>query len=463
MRLGETTTLDSLIATGCLERQSCRLRMDTTTLAGKLETNSKSKKKQKQPPAVDDYTRIGLFESTAVSPSGTVNFTAFVGGLPWAMCWCPTETRPHHSPTQYLAIAAIPSDRGHTVFPDTTYRERVVLQLWDCGKLPKSPGGYHGALGGLENVSTPFVALGLVLNDSGPIWSMDWRRDFRNGGTTDHLGEIAIASGAGEVHIFTVPVPDSALGTCRFVEALPSLRLLPDHRSGMSHGQCMSVGWSVYHGSPVVAAGFASGAVFVWDVDATSALLDAGVDADGTRRLFPIMHAVNAHRKAVRTLSFCPYDPAVFATGGFDRHIRLWNLNDLSRPVHANNREKGRTSFINEICWSNQYNGLFIATGSEFSSVGYSGAMFFDLTKATMDSMCLVPYQTGSWTIDTNNWMNVTASGCDGGSMVLAVHQYPINMAKRNKAKYQKRLMIMQMTAVESAPEVSSTRSFLYM
>lgn len=77
------------------------------------------------------FEELHLFEALPVGKSNSKTF--FTGAPVWSMAWCPYPTHENEL-DQVLAVCT--HSQEHIVNAAQTYEEPVLLQLWNCGKLP---------------------------------------------------------------------------------------------------------------------------------------------------------------------------------------------------------------------------------------------------------------------------------------------------------------------------------------
>ena len=82
------------------------------------------------------YEKLKLFQCNDTDSHHSSTF--YVGGPVWSMAWCPMTTNVCDD-EQFLALCSHWGE--HSFEPQTICHEPVVLQLWNCGKLPVRPIG----------------------------------------------------------------------------------------------------------------------------------------------------------------------------------------------------------------------------------------------------------------------------------------------------------------------------------
>ena len=89
------------------------------------------------------------------------------------------------------------------------------------------------------------------------------------------------------------------------------------------------IDWSPHGGQfGIIAGAFTDGTFMVWSVDTMLANGVSGTEECGS----PILCHANAHNSAIRGLQFNPIQPHFLATGGVDRELYIWSLENPSSP-----------------------------------------------------------------------------------------------------------------------------------
>ncbi|CAK8689284.1 unnamed protein product [Clavelina lepadiformis] len=296
-------------------------------------------RKGKKPVTLKDknnmnYKRLELFEALTTEQGGPMTF--FVGGPVWAMSWCPYPNKSEQA--QYLAIATHVGE--HPLQPDVTYKEQSVIQLWNCGKLP------------VKSITTklqsPSLAYGIALS-SGPVWCLEWcplvHKEPDPTVECEKLGLLAAACGSGDVRIFVMPKPSkkgiikagckvkraqltSIPGLGNIYRVNPTILLKPARKR--SFGQCLCFAWSPHGDCSVIVAGFASGFIAFWDINASSKLL---TDKIGDVLILYPFSTYRAHSKAVRDVVWCPFNSNILVSTGADRFLKIWDRRKLDADI----------------------------------------------------------------------------------------------------------------------------------
>ena len=80
------------------------------------------------------YQKLNLFESCQTTNDFSCTF--YVGGPIWGTAWCPrSDSRDLES--QFLAVCCHFGE--HSLEPQNLCHESVLLQIWNCGRLPVRP------------------------------------------------------------------------------------------------------------------------------------------------------------------------------------------------------------------------------------------------------------------------------------------------------------------------------------
>nr|XP_018671315.1 general transcription factor 3C polypeptide 2-like isoform X1 [Ciona intestinalis]XP_026694461.1 general transcription factor 3C polypeptide 2-like isoform X1 [Ciona intestinalis] len=358
-----------------------------------------------------EFKKLNCFAS--VVNDGIQSATMFTGGPVWSMAWCPfpCDVTSH----QYLALSTNIGE--HYMDPKFTYKDRAMIQIWDCGEMPLK-------LKKKTSMTHPCFSLGLTL-DVGPIWDMKW---CPYGGhvsstlTGGRLGLLAVACASGDVYIISIPhlqgrdqilngnTVNGNTGKHPIFKTRPVIKLCPVRGESRPFGQTFSLTWSTNDGCGFVAAGFASGHVAVWDLRSASSLLLGEVD-EYTKVLYAC-HSFRAHNKPLRGIVWCPFDSNILVTGGNDRMLKLWDRRRTDAPLHENNVTK--CSFTSEMEWPINYNGIYTATNNAFSIPHFHSCLYVKLnvqSDALPPINNVFPNKATSWTVTSSDWLNCVGGG----------------------------------------------------
>jgi WD40 repeat protein len=78
-----------------------------------------------------------------------------------------------------------------------------------------------------------------------------------------------------------------------------------------------------------------------------------------------------APRAAIKTVSYCPYNPSLLMTGGYDTYIKIWNVTSSFKPLFMKQCQLG---WVLDVKWDPQGVGLY--TGFSDESVVYFDALW---------------------------------------------------------------------------------------
>lgn len=368
--------------------------------------------------------RLPLFGSTSKEDSviyGDVTFN--VGGPVWAMDWCPVPDS-IESTDQFLAISAYRSlDQVHLVH--NAFSNMGLIQLWNAGKL-KADSASSGA--------KPTLSLGIAHN-YGTIREISWcpsgtwesvsSKQYED--DLPRLGLMAVASSDGLVRILSIPWPSVLLSasepeqnsnqsSCSSVimHATPHVVLVPCSMGATYDGQCgqaWCVRWNPHSMHDKIAAGFSDGSVAIWNLSTESVLLKEPIAFEKrTFRLFPFLH-ISANSSVIRELAWCPQNPDIFVTGGYDRHYKLWNLKTPYLPITTFKR-----GIPTEIEWPQSF-GSIVSSEEDCFQFGRCPNIVRKIS--FMDNNATLSHQNSTiWTLSLSDWSNFLACGDAAGEVV---------------------------------------------
>jgi len=252
---------------------------------------------------------------------GSTSVAFNVGGSIWGLDWCPVPS----TDDQYLAVSAHSMySKVHSLLNGSA--DSGLIQIWHIGKLNK------------EKKSSVQPRLSLcICHDYGPVYDIKWCPTgcyMKEDGRVIRLGLLAVACGDGKVRLYSIPSPDKFPQDDNvFVKLEPCLVLLPhkqDSIETIQTGACMSLSWQFTAKERKIAAGFADGCLRIWNPDTNSIFLKT--DFNGNPAVLPIIQ-IDAHSFAVRSLSWCPYNSDLIATGSKDKTVKVFNIKEPCYPL----------------------------------------------------------------------------------------------------------------------------------
>nr|XP_022326317.1 uncharacterized protein LOC111126165 [Crassostrea virginica]XP_022326325.1 uncharacterized protein LOC111126165 [Crassostrea virginica]XP_022326335.1 uncharacterized protein LOC111126165 [Crassostrea virginica] len=261
----------------------------------------------------------------------------FVGGPVWGLAWCPM---PHNIISdQFLAISCHREmDEKHET--KVLYTGNGSIQLWNVGKLNSiSPDESMKS-------SPPFIEFCLS-HGFGVIYQLCWcpsnawekcqKEDSESPELLPRLGLLAGAFSDGNVHIFSVPHPESLnldIKTDvpqRSFKPCPVVSLVPFSTSRQDKKfPCLCVDWQP-KACQFMAAGYGDGTIRVWDLTSQSSLLR--LVTSPTIVLLPF-HISTAHNDSVMCIQWSPHVTDKFASSSRDRSFAMWNLKNRHFPMY---------------------------------------------------------------------------------------------------------------------------------
>ncbi|XP_062576263.1 general transcription factor 3C polypeptide 2-like, partial [Saccostrea cucullata] len=262
--------------------------------------------------------------------AGTYNL--FAGGPVWGLAWCPV---PHNVQCdQFLAVSCHRKmDECHET--KSLYSGKGAIQLWNIGEL--------NSLYPKNSMSSNVPVLEFCLSHSfGVIYQLCWcpsnaweNKDEKPSLHLPRLGLLAGAFSDGNVHIYSIPQPDSLNlenhgNEPAVFKPEPVFTLLPYPVSKHEKASpCLCIDWQP-KSCQFLAAGYGEGSIRVWDLKSQSSLLRVAVSP--TIKLLPF-HSTAAHTDCVMSLKWSPHMTDKFASASRDRTFVIWDLNNRHFPI----------------------------------------------------------------------------------------------------------------------------------
>jgi protein transport protein SEC31 len=113
------------------------------------------------------------------------------------------------------------------------------------------------------------------------------------------------------------------------------------------------IDWSPHGGAHgIVAGAFTDGTFMVWSVDVMLANGVSGAEEHGS----PVLCHANAHGGAIRGLQFNKIQPHFLATGGVDKELSIWSLENPASPLAVPALTKStHASEITDVKWNPKF------------------------------------------------------------------------------------------------------------
>ncbi|CAB4054959.1 GTF3C2 [Lepeophtheirus salmonis] len=289
-----------------------------------------------------------------------------------------------------------------------------VIQIWSSGVLKAT----------CENASAPIFKYG-ILHDYGKIWCFKWCPSGTD--TETDLGLLAAGCSNGNVYIHRIQRPkhddvNKADSSPQFYKHAPEVCLRPLRES---FGQCLKIAW--YNGKEhrVIGAAYSEGKIALYDLLTSSILLKRG----SVIHPYKVLHV---HTSCVNALDLLGNDvfPRYCATGSFDRHFNVWDLNEPSFPIL-----NGKKGLITDLHFFRSFSDGHISishddvylqshTQTILSEPGYSRVR-------TQPILC---HNSAIKNEATNFWLGTLGVGTSAGEVIVFVS--PSNASSLETDKY---------------------------
>ena len=270
------------------------------------------------------WNQLNLFESVVTEPH--INF--YVGGPVWAIAWCPLPLDAGEQSDQFLAIASNMNPEISHTLNDTDF-ETGLIQIWNVGPLTSK---FNASL-------KPKLELA-VTHSCGMVWDMEWcpggttyepMTSAINCGPLLRLGLLAIACANGFVHVHSIPHPQSLDKPQHYplYKNEPVVILNPPGVGPSVNNEetiCKCVSWIHSHNQHLIAAGYGSGLIAVWDLNTKSSLLT--VQRNQNKLILKPLISWFGHSAVVNRIRWFQCSAQFLITCSFDRSAKLWNLSD---------------------------------------------------------------------------------------------------------------------------------------
>jgi len=126
-------------------------------------------------------------------------------------------------------------------------------------------------------------------------------------------------------------------------------------------------------GAGMIAAGLTDGTVILWSADK---LIECGVQGarsaeigeEESERHPAVLYEAKLHQLAVKGCQFNPQQPQFLATGGADKELFVWNVQDPSNPLRVPSIPNStQQAEVTDLCWNPRYAhilGVTLSNGS---------------------------------------------------------------------------------------------------
>ncbi|XP_076349748.1 general transcription factor 3C polypeptide 2-like [Tachypleus tridentatus] len=299
-----------------------------------------------------------------------------------------------------------------------------MIQIWDAGILDLN-----------KSERPPQLSL-VIAHNFGAVWKLLWcpsgcwepeygnqctKKDMDDKEVLPRLGLMAVACGDGYVRILSIPHPTSLVTDQKGLQAVykvkPVAVLSPPGEGpciASKKSICCALGWSRTDGHQLVAGGYASGLLSIWDLMTSSPLLV--IESDNRFvKLYPYL-SFYAHACCVTSLMWGPVPGGRFlATCSSDRSVKIWDLEDPSIPLSVLKRGLHR-----DLDWVSHWCGIFVCIDECFNlnktQTFYKECGYFNYILRVISA-----HNSTVWKVAVSDWLNVEASCDDAGEVVGTV------------------------------------------
>lgn len=344
--------------------------------------------------------RMSLFSASTVPNGGYL----YAGGPICAASWCPNQDNSSStSIPRFLALSTWrPVDDNDPIGGE----KKALIQIWSYDVVAKFRFGIAHAHGAVRSL----------------LWCPSGNSAPAKQKYLSRLGLLAAASSDGVIRLFSVCHPDHLQSNAVYL-VKPARTLETGALGGGKPPDCLSISWYRGVGHRVIAAGFSSGLVALWDLAQEEDSLQRSGD-----KLFPYL-TINAHMTMVTTVDLAdkgcksePGFPALILTGSADRHCSVWDLDGgpafTTVPVHS-----VKNSHVTDAKFVRSYPGggnAVVAFDDVFRSSSTSvAALDFDANGSK--AWPIASQNSPVWSLSYNPWLGSLIMGTGGGELVLYV------------------------------------------
>lgn len=434
------------------------------------QENNQDNQENNQENEQNDWQQLNLFES--VMSSTKQHTTIFTGGPVYSGAWCPYP--PKTNQNQILCLATNVESRIFNVFD--CHSQPGVLQFWNFGELKYNQNEKVSRWPEEEQTSSeddsadgpsakrPKLEF-MIAHDYGTILEITWCP----GGTTyldageledgvqqnGRLGLLALACSDGYVRILAIPLvehlnrlaPD---GQRKMFKCRP-VAVLDKHPIGLSvHGKptiCKSLAWCPTNGQRQMAVGYGNGLISLFDLQTSASLLKR-LSSSGVRQLKPRKTWI-AHGAMISSLKWVPTSGCAYlVSASFDRHIKIWCLDDMGKFDPFNTYYKkvinlkippvtnitlAKRSVLTKVDWLPRYPGYFCSSDDCYSNL-HNNVTYKDCTPSAYANS-LSRHKSTVWDFNISSWANVQIGVDAAGEAILDVYVKPKNSKKHTKTR----------------------------
>lgn len=368
-----------------------------------------------------------------VMDSDDVNSVIFyTGGVNTSVAWLPKPIGSKELPDrEYLAISVRSCPMDKTVMYKDTKDMAGCIQFWSTTPTSGSP---KTSLGSIGKPQLEFM----VGHHYGVIPEMKWcplGMSWDSPATKDsescmpRLGLLALACGDGQIRIISVPhyahlikrshhrpkrINDH-LDTVPMFKVKPIATLMPPGVGSSTEFlsvACTSISWNVDDNQRLIAAGYSNGTVALYDLANCSPILLSDVDHRHIYRPYKMWLAHCLPVAAVGLLSN-DIEKTLIATGGRDRHLKLWNSGDLNSCITFDRAP------ITRLVWDYRLRGVVTASEAAFTSFHNRVSYRYPIADGSA-GITVSTHRATVWGLDNSIVTSALASADDAGEVFVS-------------------------------------------
>ncbi|KAL5292064.1 GTF3C2 family protein [Megaselia abdita] len=253
----------------------------------------------------------------------------FIGGPVSAIAWVPMSDV---TTMQYIAVAYRKNINDYTLQKNPPPQKTMILILEQTTTLEEPPRVLYG-----------------FKIEHGPVHHLEFMPSGGYSRSMNRLGLLAVSTAETDVHVYSLPIAcnikmekgeDNFCDTpidFKFLEILPSFTLVVDARKNfeLSHeknNQCMCIKWSKGKNHNIIAAGFANGAIAIWDIDEDPENLSR-IYTNSSLKYVPSCYLAHMRNHIVGLdFHYDEHGPRWLAVCGVTRVLCVYDIDDLSLP-----------------------------------------------------------------------------------------------------------------------------------